>query len=368
MIFAIIFQMGFDVILFSYGYSWTPLLYEDFLLLLPLLQRKNINLSILYISICISAIKVIYFLFYLSLSVILSLFWVKVILFFAAIFFLVAAASTRVIFKELALSFLFLFFVSSTFVLFDKEVMHDKLSASFFGHFLGISLDNKDNPVSNNIVYHRLQDDLIKGEGGILVIWEALGVPNKHALIDELQKYHLADVEIINWEGGSTVAAERRYLCGINGQSTPEICLPSLSKYSLALHGNSLSYFNRNMTYKEYGFSETKGRVGLIKDGRKDCYFAYYATCDTDLFEELFTSSASRNCQGFFYGLTIDSHFPYSKYKQHDAELYEDLGKFIQKAKAFKLTHKNCNIYVVGDHPPPLASDFSRGSVIFIKI
>ena len=61
-------------------------------------------------------------------------------------------------------------------------------------------------------------------------------------LIEELHELGLQEVSELDWEGGSTVPAEIRYLCGTNNGFDSKDCLPNLSTKSYALHGNSLSY------------------------------------------------------------------------------------------------------------------------------
>ena len=78
--------------------------------------------------------------------------------------------------------------------------------------------------------------------------------------------------------------------------------------------------------------------------------------------------NTQNQCKGLFYALTIDSHFPYNKYQNHVHDLLEDVSSAMEKLKQVKQAFPGCNIVVIGDHPPPVSTQFDPRAVMRIDI
>lgn len=346
---------------FWIGKSWTPFQYESIATLLIIGQNRFIKSTGLVLFLFLSSTKIIFFQFGIDFfSIQESTLGVVILVSLFFIFIFIKIHQWRQIIW--GLFFYFLFFIFILFI--DKKITNDMFSSSYI--FGLITPKIKITTPSNNKVYKMLKDRSIGKKGTILVVWESLGVPLDKKILATLQReIDPATMETITHEGGSTVAAEIRYLCGVNGTlQTGTDCLPNHDS-STAMHGNTLSYFNRYSLYRNIGFEKYLGRSDL--GDLEVCHFAYTAICDEQLLDQLLKTVKQEQCKGFYYALTIDSHFPYLKYSDHPAQLISDVKIFLQKYEALRVELPDCELIVVGDHPPPLSNNFEAKSVLLIR-
>lgn len=353
--------------MFSSGYGWTFIHYES---LLPLLafghSRRAARVAALGSTVLVCAIAVLYQVFGLTVGLASASIWFQLAMALA-----LAAAALPLLHGWIVHRIwpsLFLIAFAATLGL-DKGVTRDQLAASITPHFVAVGREVE--PVaSGNLVHATATSALREGHGVVLVVFESLGtlVPEDPAAADVAARLNSAGVvwQTIPHEGGSTVPAEIRYLCGVNGAlDDGRWCLPSGLR-SVALHGNSLSYFERQRLYRQMGFERLLGRNQLPQD--RLCNFAYQAVCDDALLKSLQDAVREQRCRGVFYALTIDAHFPYAKYADHVSGLHDDLFRWVEGLRALRREFPDCRLYIAGDHPPPLAPRFSRKSVLFLEI
>ncbi len=359
-ILSIALSSAFDLHLFSNGKIWTLLQYETFLPLILPGQRRQILVKHSLTFLLINSTKLLFYEFGL-------------------IFELIAESSSAVAAMTVAISSLATLstkdaiqgkYFSDLGILLlvgcavaDKKISGDKLFSSYllpqmkFGQKPYPSI----NPLKNQI------EASVREQGAILVVWESLGWPKDSAAIAAFKALNPnAAVQHIEHEGGSTLTAEMRYLCGSNaGVMDYADCVPQKTQ-SEALHGNALSYFPRRVEYPKMGFKQYYGRQELIE--LTLCHYAYNAACESDLIDRLIQSAQENQCKGLFYALTIDSHFPYNKYQNHVHDLLEDVSSAMEKLKQVKQAFPGCNIVVIGDHPPPVSTQFDPRAVMRIDI
>ncbi|MFY7865004.1 hypothetical protein [Roseateles sp.] len=358
---AILFAM--DIHLYHAGQSWTPLHYESLAPLLALgYPRLRLQLiSTLGATLMVGTATVLYFTFGLT-SQLAAESWLFVggaVL--ALIAWLMPLATSARHTRWLPVGFLA---ASAALLISDKALSNDMLASAYLPHFLKLNAGAKVTP-STNPVYASLKHRLSPGHGGVLVVFEALGSPNDKVLVKEIeQDYQDFDVITPEFEGGSTVPAEIRYLCGLNGNiSDYSTCLPHVLP-SRAMHGNSLSYFNRHLLYRNMGFGHLAGKHELAE--LDTCRFSYSAVCDQAMWDRLLKDVRSTKCREFHYVLSIDSHFPYTKYTKHAAGLLGDLRQLLDVMRQIKQEFPDCEIVIAGDHPPPLAPGFNNHQVLVV--
>jgi hypothetical protein len=352
--------IGVDLWLFDTGHSWTYLQYESLLPLLVVGLHFDIRRTLLTFGIffVILSVKILYLIFLLDFELLSQVIIYRIITLFLLLIILVT-------FRFSLRGFLLLVFCSSTLLAFDKLSEGDRLASAITPHFIGI-YDKQNRTVSHNQVYKRLITGARANGGQILVVMESLGVPTDQRLFEHLKiQYQKLSFDVIDHEGGSTVQAERRYLCGINGAlTTGEKCVPKFIR-GYAFHGNTLSYFNRKKLYARMGFQSAQGRESFPL--KKTCRYSYYALCDDILRAELLLQVRRTKCQDFYYLLTIDSHFPYQKYSNHTVGLYNDLETWLALLIPLQKEFPKCEFIIAGDHPPPLASGFRPGKILIVS-
>ncbi len=344
------------------------MLYESAAFLFLIFQKRLIKFTGLFLLAFSLFIKISIFFFYLSFGLLLTFFWVKVLLFLSGLLFAIVIIHAIDYGRVLIYKFILVLFALASLLFTDKIIANDKLASSFSSHAMITLSSAVKSEKSGNIIYKLSRENLEKGAGVVLIVWESLGISDSDILRKYVAEKSNQKVREISWEGGSTVPAEIRYLCGSNNGFYASECLGRFASYSIAYHGNSLSYFNRNQAYLDYGFMDIFGRSQLIELGYADCSYAYNAICDDSLLDALFSKVQENKCRGLFYALTIDSHYPYRKYTNHDLQMYEEVSRLADRAKKLKATFENCHIYIVGDHPPPLARNFSRDKIMFLEI
>ncbi len=353
-----------DYLLFGVGRSWTPIHYES---LAPLLALSIRNTRLRWLSalsgtLLFGSIALLFFVFGLT-STLASESWLLVVSAFAAGFaWLLPGAINSWLHQRPPTVFLlvFLALLGS-----DKLIGRDMLLSSYTPHFFQQQTGLRPTP-SDNLVYSSLNARLVQGKGAVLIVFESLGVPEDKDVIRQLQSEFPDFVFATNsFEGGSTLPAEVRYLCGVNGTITNYGgCLPHGVR-SRAIHGNSLSYFGRNLIYPAMGFQEAEGRHELAN--LQVCRYSYTAICDVAIWERLISNVLSSGCSEFNYMLSIDSHFPYTKYPHHVEGLYSDLRELLIRMRHLRQKIPDCPIYIAGDHPPPLARGFESHQVLMVS-
>lgn len=350
-----------DIYYFWAGNGWTPIQYESLASLLIIGQTRFSRTSGLVIFLFLCITKIIYFQFGLDfLSIQESRLGIIILAGLVSIAAIVRIHQWRQLAlggTAFALAFAFLTVV-------DKEFTNDMAASSYLSGIFASKMQS--GTTSTNLVYQHLMRRSMDKKGSVLVVWESLGVPLDKVLLAQFEKnISPAKLEVVVHEGGSTVTAEARYLCGVNGR-LPETtdCIPQYID-ATAMHGNTLSYFNRASLYRKMGFRAAIGRADL--QNLKVCRFAYTAICDDALLDELLAQVRRDRCEGFSYILTIDSHFPYLKYSDHPSELLADVTRFLQKFEALRHELPDCELIVAGDHPPPLSKGFEAKSVLVVR-
>lgn len=359
-IFSIALSSAFDLHIFSNGKSWTPLQYETFLPLILLSQRHQIIVKHALTFLLVNSTKLVFYEFGLTFGLIAESALAAAAITIAIIS--LAALSIKDAIQGRVFSVLGILLVVGC-VVADKKIAGDKL----FSSYLLPQMTFEQNPYpSINPLKNQIEAS-IREQGAILVVWESLGWPKDSAAIEAFKARNPnAAVQRIEHEGGSTLTAEMRYLCGSNaGVMDYADCIPQKTP-SDAFHGNALSYFQRQVEYPKMGFKQYYGRQELSE--LTLCHYAYNATCDSELIDRLIQSAQKNQCKGLFYALTIDSHFPYNKYQNHVHDLLEDVSGTIEKLKLVKQAFPDCNIVVIGDHPPPVSTEFDPRAVMRIDI
>lgn len=353
-----------DLLLYRAGLSWTPFHYES---LAPMLAFSAVAgvwrwASAIAALLLVGTTTLLFFSFGLSwhLATESWLFVAGTVLMVSLWIAPVAIGA----WQKRRVSMIFLVMMSALLCL-DKMLCRDMLSASYTPHFFRLQT-NVRITTSHNFVHSSLSSKLAPGKGAVLIVFESLGVPEDNTAIFQLQREFPDFVFAAQqFEGGSTLPAEIRYLCGINGTiKNYSECLPHRLQ-SRAMHGNSLSYFGRNLIYPAMGFREVEGRHELV--GLRDCSFSYTAKCDAAILDRLIDKVLNSDCREFNYFLSIDSHFPYSKYANHVEGLFDDLRDLLTRMRHLRQKIPTCPIYIAGDHPPPLALAFKTQQVLVVS-
>ena len=246
----------------------------------------------------------------------------------------------------------------------DKHLFEDNLSTSIIFNKVDFSISEQIQYV-NSDEFNFLESDT--SERIVIVMWEALGVPYNKTIINSLNlKFPTIDIKEIETMPRSTIQSEFNILCNVKiTQNLNKLkCLPKKYKSSKAYHGNNKSYFSREYIYPRLGFKEFEGKSDFINS--PVCNFAYIAICDSHIFKILIEDIKQKKYD-LLYFLTIDSHFPFTKYINHEEEMFQNLELVIESFIGLK-KDCNCSMYVIGDHAPLLAPQFHNDKTLFIKI
>lgn len=238
-------------------------------------------------------------------------------------------------------------------------------------------------PIFNNIRQGNNGDKIL------LVVNESLGKatdPNiQKALLAPLYKYK-QNYEYIEDGGfsfvGPTVSGELRELCQKNA-TVMDIskvkdneftnCLPTLLREqgyeTYSVHGAAGELYDRSRWYPMIGFNQVLFKEDFT--AARDCK-SFSGKCDYDLFEPIVDIFASKE-KVLLYWLTLNTHTPYDDYLFVDGF---DCKKFSLKVKSeaclnfkqqyqffYRLSEyvqddrmKGVEVYIVGDHAPPIMS------------
>jgi hypothetical protein len=353
-----------DLYLFKSGLSWTPLHYESLapMLVMASNQGWTQRYAAIASTLLFGSVVILYFAFGLSYQLV-SESWTFIAIASAAILIYIFQL-WKVIATNRHIPF-FLFLITALSLLTaDKLFSRDMLSSAYLPHFFKVG-NEANSTISHNSVYGRLKNTVSSGHGGILVVFESLGVPKDRSILSDLiRAYPEFDITILSHEGGSTLPAEIRYLCGINGGFNDHSLCITKQIDSRAMHGNTLAYFNRAELYHSMGFKKIFGQHEL--SGLETCNYSYTAICDRSLRQRLLQEVNNTKCSKFHYVLTIDSHFPYSKYSNHVSGLYGDLSEWLETMKIIIKAYPGCQVVIVGDHPPPLSHHFEAKTILMV--
>lgn len=231
--------------------------------------------------------------------------------------------------------------------------------------------------------------------------FESLGLPlerfNRDAMLNIFSKYlykhRIVSVSDEIFRGG-TRAGELRALCHLREDGPIDFhdkksremtrdCIPRALQgdnwFTAAIHGNTGSFYGRNILYPEMGF----GSVYFFKDiiahvDRRQCNYTFTSICDHDA-AYFFTDLAQRNLNKptFLHFMTIGTHFPLPSeltdrsdflcsglmtadicqyYKAIDANVRE-IASAINSGNRLPST-----IVIWGDHAPPFLSGANKNS------
>lgn len=223
----------------------------------------------------------------------------------------------------------------------------------------------------------------------LLIINESLGKATdkniQKALLAPLYKYRQSYSYIEDGRFsfiGPTVSGELRELCQKNAtvMDISKIddkeftnCLPELLRQqgyaTYAVHGADGKLYDRSRWYPLVGFDHVLFKEDFIK--ARDCK-SFAGKCDYDLFEPISNILASEK-KVLLYWLTLNTHTPYDDYLFIDGF---DCEKFSLKNKGeaclnfkqqyqffYRLSEyiqddrmKGVDVYIVGDHAPPIMS------------
>lgn len=246
---------------------------------------------------------------------------------------------------------------------------------------------NKYGSVSNSI-FENIQTNA-NGDKILLIVNESLGKATdpkiQAALLAPLYQHqrHYSYIEDGAFSFvGPTVSGEIRELCQKNA-TVMDIsrvedkeftnCLPALLREqgydTYSVHGAAGSLYDRLRWYPLIGFNQVLFKEDFA--AARDCK-SFSGKCDYDLFDPIADIFAS-NKKTFLYWLTLNTHSPYDDYLFVDGfdcktfslkEKSEACLNFKQQYQFFyRLSEyvqddrmKGVEVYVVGDHAPPIMS------------
>ena len=248
-------------------------------------------------------------------------------------------------------------------------------------------IKNKYQSISKPIFDNIQQDN--NGDKILLVVNESLGKATdpsiQKALLAPLYKYK-QNYDYIEDGGfsfvGPTVSGELRELCQKNA-TVMDIskvedkefvdCLPALLRQqgyaTYSVHGANGGLYDRTRWYPLIGFDHVLFENDFSK--ARDCK-SFSGKCDYDLFEPISNILVSEE-KVLLYWLTLNTHTPYDDYlfvDGFDCKIFslEDKGEaclnFKQQYQFFyRLSEyvqddrmKGVEVYIVGDHAPPIMS------------
>lgn len=351
---------------FSKGYISKPYFYESIIFLGFIFHKPAYAVSnSIFISFFLGSSIILLYCFSLPFYVLLDITYFQLSLLvyiLLGVFILLINMRNASRASFLGLITLFITFQAVYFV--DKRISKDHLSTSIIFNKIELSVSEKIKYVDSN-EFRLLQSDT--SERVVIVVWEALGVPYDKSTLDSLTiKFPTIEITEIETKPRGTMQAEFNILC--NSKITQNLdnleCLPKKYQYSKAYHGNNKSYFSRGYIYPKLGFKEFEGKSDLLSG--PTCSYAYKAVCDSHIFTIL-KEDIRQKKYDLLYFLTIDSHWPFAKYTDHQQEIFQDLELVIESFLELNGSC-DCSIYILGDHPPIFASQFHNDKTLFIKI
>lgn len=384
-----------------------------YLAFLSLSYHKGLKVSAIACMIAISGIDILLFvnqifpfvqlgdLFYLSTFVFAGPLayqkWLFIAVFYLIFIYIITSAFFFVNHKPAPTKELIVYLLCSIIIaLFDMDSIRSQISF-FITHYSEdyhkirgndeLLIRNKYDSVSKPIFDNIQNND--NGDKILLIVNESLGKatdPNiQAALLAPLYQYE-PYYEYID-DGsfsfvGPTVSGEIRELCQKNATvmdiskvADKEFinCLPSLLREegydTYSMHGAAGGLYDRSRWYPLIGFNHVLFKKDFA--AARDCK-SFSGKCDYDLFEPIADIFVSKE-KVFLYWLTLNTHTPYDDYLFVDGF---DCKKFSLKAKSesclnfkqqyqffYRLSEyvqdermKGVEVYIVGDHAPPIMS------------
>lgn len=351
---------------FSKGYISKPYFYESIIFFGFIFYKPAYAVSnSIFISIFLVSSVILLYYFSLPVFVLLDILYFQLsLLVFILLGVFILLINMRYALKASFLGLITLFIAFQSVYFLDKKIFEDHLSTSIIFNKIELSVSKKI-IFANSNEFRLLQSDT--SERIVIVVWEALGVPyNKSVLNSFNKKFPTIEITEMVTKPRSTMESEFNILC--NSKVTQNLenleCLPKKYQYSKAYHGNNKSYFSRGYTYPKLGFKEFEGRSDFVS--APICTYAYRAICDSHIFT-IIKEDIKQKKYDLLYFLTIDSHFPFQKYTDHQREMFQNLELVIESFVELK-ENCDCSIYIMGDHPPVLAPQFENDKTLFIKI
>ncbi|MFN3656711.1 MAG: sulfatase-like hydrolase/transferase [Pseudolabrys sp.] len=234
------------------------------------------------------------------------------------------------------------------------------------------------------------------GRNAVLVVVESLGYlndPHARGQIDSplfdpriTQKYTVTEGKVGYF--GSTTSAEMRELCDTRepydefARADGYSCLPkrlNMRGYAtMAVHGFSQEFFERDEWYPNVGFDKDLFGEDLLAGSKRLCGGAFRGICDADLPPVIAREASFSTKPKFIYWLTLNTHVPVAPGEAladfrcgkspgvfghgqvcNMAELWHDVFASVAKL-ALDPKIGPAEILVVGDHAPPLWSRRAR--------
>lgn len=245
------------------------------------------------------------------------------------------------------------------------------LKSSFLPHLSDMS--------SNKIIFVLNESWGLSPEYHDIVISDLLSISDKLEFIEQ------GTTETVH----STILGEIRELCNLESTSVNfsagkveklNHCAPNILKnkgyQTYSFHAADSRMYARNQWYPYMGLSHITFYTELVN---KERCFSFPGGCDENVLNEI-TQTLKKNERQFIYWLTLNSHHPYSKKDIKNYTIDCDNQKFegrqeycrnlnLQKQFFKRLVNQitlpqysGAEIFIVGDHPPPLLFDKKKDS------
>ena len=265
-----------------------------------------------------------------------------------------------------------------------------------------------ENQPNSYLAIKNLIDKHQKDNSTLLIITlESLGIPNNNSdeyLLESHIKEKLTNYDLIEKFSektkGGTLNGELRLLCGIKNagnishfvdkRNLFDECIPNYVKKlglaSVAVHGNSGAFYDRNKIYPALGFDDFVSFESIpIFEKNTSCSKVFNAICDSQVTSIALDEKRRKNKipAKIAYVMTIDTHFPLqtiSKEVENGNQnlalntYYSAVNKSISEiSDSIRASNPSPDYVIIhGDHPPPfldvsLRSQFKQNEVpVFI--
>ena len=339
-----------DLSLYLVGLTYRLFFYETFLSTF-IFRKSFLNILIFFIT---NLLKFLY-------------------IFFSVNIFSLYAFGTQYLFLGLCLLVLLSFFLLekpkiiglsvatlavATILFLDKKAFRDWLASSLIHSTYTTAFTKNAEPI-NSPTYKKVKSLLEEGPL-IFINWESLGVATDNSALDELLlQFPKLEYGLIETEPRSTISSEFEYICNktYGKLVSNKDCLPLIYK-SQYLHGNHGYFFNRKNISSLMGFEKSHFFEDFGSQ-KNTCFYSFKGVCDEQLFAHAL-KIAEHTKPHFIYALTLDSHYPYLKYRHHSKEILKEVGSLLNDVKSQGIPY---TIFITGDHPPPFSDKFLKNNV-----
>ena len=250
----------------------------------------------------------------------------------------------------------------------DYSLIFDKEDNPSKNHFLNPDIKAA-YPIYKKNDLHAIDD---KYDKVIMILVESWGVPKNidllRASFQILDSLPSAFIGLYPRKTAYTQGAEWEDFGIPNGVLTDSV-LPA--KYKRAgyetwyVHGFDKKFFDRAMTYPDYGFDSLLFQDDFKKRGLKGCQYGYPGICDASL-ELWLEQKIEEPGKKFIYWTTLDAHYPYDNqtlekrsklcdefalsgiacvFWTHEEETLQSIAKLVKK-------FPNVHFIIRGDHRP----------------